>query len=126
MSKLGKTKLARIPHDYYPTERRAMRQLRRHLPRSFAVVDPCAGDGRMITWVEELGGRYAGVYDIDPQGAGIVRLDALTLSRRLQLLTTLCPLVVLSLPTSYLLVRGRFPHLGGAIVGSGHDAPAVG
>lgn len=73
----------RKPRDYYPTPLEAVRPLIPHLPQSFLFIEPCAGDGRLITHIETLHGNCEciGAYDIEPQHADVEELDALEITR---------------------------------------------
>ena len=44
----------RVPRDYYPTPIEAVKPLIDHLDYSFDYVEPCAGDGRLISHIKEL------------------------------------------------------------------------
>ena len=52
-----------------------------HLPATFNFVEPCAGDGRLISHIETLSsGKCSFASDIEPQADNIKTLDALELT----------------------------------------------
>ena len=72
----------RKPRDYYPTPLAAVQPLIAHLPQSFSFAEPCAGDGRLITHIENLHNSCSCVFasDIEPQSADIEEFDALDIT----------------------------------------------
>lgn len=66
------------PLDNYPTPLEAVKPLVAHLPESFTFVEPCAGDGRLITHIETLipACECVAAYDLEPRGEDIEELDA--------------------------------------------------
>jgi hypothetical protein len=69
----------RHDRDFYRTPREAVLPLLPHLPKwGAAYVEPCAGDGALI---DLLPGVCVGAYDILPGRRGIVKADALRLTR---------------------------------------------
>lgn len=70
----------RKPRDYYPTPLAAIKPLLPYLPENFTFCEPCAGDGRLIEHIEKHStGICIEAYDIEPQEASIIELDALEL-----------------------------------------------
>ena len=71
----------RNPRDFYPTPIQAVEPLIDHLPYDdFDYVEPCAGDGRLVSHLSELtDGQAQCVFmsDIEPQVEGIYTADAL-------------------------------------------------
>ncbi len=70
----------RVPRDYYPTPIEAVKPLIDHLGYSFDYIEPCAGDGRLITHIDELTeGMGTCLYscDIEPRHSSVVECDAL-------------------------------------------------
>ena len=66
----------RVAKDYYPTPRAAIEPLLPHLPARTRFCEPCAGDGRLIDYLESEGHKCAAAWDIEPRRAGIDKLDA--------------------------------------------------
>jgi len=72
----------RVPRDYYPTPIQAVEPLITHLPYSFNYLEPCAGDGRLISHISQLTsglGECIGAYDIEPRHDYVQKMDALTI-----------------------------------------------
>lgn len=71
----------RKPRDYYPTPIAAVKPLIPHLPPEFTFCEPCAGDSRLITHIEELHQEASCLtaYDIEPLAGDVEELDALEL-----------------------------------------------
>ena len=70
----------RVPRDYYPTPSSAVEPLIPHLPYSFDYIEPCAGDGRLISHLEALTDGHAECLfasDIEPRHELITACDAL-------------------------------------------------
>ena len=70
----------RVPRDYYPTPIEAVKPLIDHLDYSFDYVEPCAGDGRLISHIKDLtGGTGECIYacDIEPKHSSVVECNAL-------------------------------------------------
>jgi hypothetical protein len=57
----------RIPRDFYPTPKSAVLPLLPHLAPRTRYVEPCAGNGALITHLASAGHECAGAYDIEPQ-----------------------------------------------------------
>ena len=73
----------RLPRDYYPTPLAAVEPLIPHLPYTFDYVEPCAGDGRLVQYIDQLTdghGECLFACDIEPQSDRVRQGDALTLS----------------------------------------------
>jgi hypothetical protein len=75
----------RVERDFYPTPIEAVRPLIPHLPHSTTYVEPCAGDGALISHLESAGMRCVLAYDIMPKRHDIRQGDALKASRSLTL-----------------------------------------
>ena len=72
----------RVPRDYYPTPIEAVEPLIPHLPYAFDYVEPCAGDGRLISHITKLTqgtGECIYASDIEPRRSDIFTSDALNL-----------------------------------------------
>lgn len=67
----------RNPRDYYKTPYEAVLPLLPHLPESTSFVEPCAGDGALVTHLAQHGHYCADAYDIEPQAQGIRGTNAL-------------------------------------------------
>jgi len=77
--KIGKrSNFKRIERDYYPTPIKALQPLLPYLKDKTRFVEPCAGDGRLITHLEDEGHICVDAWDIKPQGPGIRTQDATT------------------------------------------------
>ena len=73
----------RIERDYYPTPIQAVEPLIDHLPYAFDYVEPCAGDGRLVSHISSLTqghGQCIFMSDVEPQAEGIYQNDALSIS----------------------------------------------
>ncbi len=68
----------RIPRDFYPTPWEAVLPLLPHLGGPTRFVEPCAGDGRLIDYLESVGHECIDAWDIEPRRADIEQLDATT------------------------------------------------
>lgn len=76
---MGKrSEFKRVERDYYPTPFKAVLPLLPFLHSGASFWEPCAGDGRLIG---HLNGHAACRFssDIEPQGKGIVSIDALNM-----------------------------------------------
>lgn len=69
----------RRPQDAYFTPRAAFEPLVSHLPQCFTFVEPCAGDGRLIGFVQEARPRAECLLamDIEPASSKVKPGDAL-------------------------------------------------
>lgn len=67
----------RRERDFYPTPREAVLPLLPFLTSYDTFCEPCAGDGALVRHIEdEAFLKCVLASDIEPQGAGIVQLDA--------------------------------------------------
>ena len=67
----------RVPRDYYPTPYSCIPALLPHLAPRTRFVEPCAGDGRLIGYLQEHGHVCESASDIEPGDPCIKRQDAL-------------------------------------------------
>jgi len=78
---LGKrSNYERIPRDFYSTPLAAVEPLIPHLPYTFDYIEPCAGDGRLITHIDTLTeghGECVFASDVEPRAEGIAEENAL-------------------------------------------------
>lgn len=65
----------RNERDYYPTPIEAVQPLLSLLPPEQAFIEPCAGDGRLVRYLETAGHTCVAAYDIEPQADGIAQAD---------------------------------------------------
>ena len=73
----------RVERDYYPTPIAAVEPLIPHLPYSFNYVEPCAGDGRLVSHINKLTsglGRCLHASDLEPRDPSVHKFDALRIS----------------------------------------------
>jgi len=56
----------RVPRDFYPTPYEAVIPVLPYLPDNCKFIEPCAGDGRLVTHLEKHGHTCVAQYDIDP------------------------------------------------------------
>lgn len=76
MPDMGKrSNFKRVDRDYYPTPFEAVIPLQAHL-KDGRFVEPCAGNGLLITHLEKLGMKCIDAFDIEPQTEGIREYDA--------------------------------------------------
>jgi len=68
----------RIERDFYPTPMAAVVPLIPHLAPNTQFCEPCAGDGRLIAWLESWGHMCKDACDIEPMADGIHQADAMT------------------------------------------------
>jgi hypothetical protein len=71
-----KARKAANKHDLWPTPYHGILPLLPHLPDKVHFLEPCAGDGRMIGYLQEHGHVCEGAWDIEPQDPSIRALDA--------------------------------------------------
>lgn len=69
----------RAPRDLYPTPYKAILPLLPHLTPATPFIEPCAGDGRLIGYLQEHGHVCHGAYDVEPGDPSIKRADALNM-----------------------------------------------
>jgi len=67
----------RVERDYYRTPYSAVVPLLKHLPRRYTFIEPCAGDGLLISHLEKHNGQCVYACDLEPQKEGIVKRDVL-------------------------------------------------
>jgi hypothetical protein len=67
----------RAPRDFYRTPAEAVAPLLPFLPPRTRFIEPCAGDGALVRHLEAAGHVCVRASDIEPQGPGIERRDAL-------------------------------------------------
>ena len=72
----------RKERDFYPTPAEAVRPLLIHLDDGLVFAETCAGDGSLIHHLEAEGFACGWSSDLAPAGKGIVKRDALTLTKR--------------------------------------------
>lgn len=84
--------LPQRPRGFWPTPKAAVVPLIPYLPPSAVYVEPCAGDGALVSHLSVLwpGGAAAKLSDIEPQAVGIECLDATALEERHLCGATLC------------------------------------
>jgi hypothetical protein len=63
-------------HDLWPTPYKPILPLLPHLEPGTRFIEPCAGDGRLIGYLQEHGHVCEGAWDIEPQDECIRQLDA--------------------------------------------------
>ena len=78
----------RIPRDFYPTPKKAVRPLARHLPDQFSFVEPCAGDGRLVEHLNSYGGYCKWASDIEPQHEFVMKANAFDIEQKAQFTIT--------------------------------------
>lgn len=66
-------------HDLWPTPYSGVLPLLPHLPERTHFLEPCAGDGRLIGYLQEHGHVCHGAWDIEPQDPCIRKQDARTI-----------------------------------------------
>jgi hypothetical protein len=67
----------RVPRDFYPTPYEAVVPLLPHLSARLPFVEPCAGNGALVSHLEAAGHHCVWASDIEPRAAGIHEMDAL-------------------------------------------------
>lgn len=75
---------ARRERDYYPTPKAAVLPLLPHLKPQTRFIEPCAGDGTLIRHLSDAGHLCLQAWDLEPQGIGIQKADALEASPNLK------------------------------------------
>jgi hypothetical protein len=66
----------RVHKDYYPTPRKAVEPLLKHLEPGTRFIEPCAGDGRLVRHLQYFGHVCVGAFDIEPRHPQIKQGDA--------------------------------------------------
>jgi hypothetical protein len=66
----------RKPRDLYPTPYEAVLPLLPHLQPETRFIEPCAGDGRLIGYLQEHGHICEAAFDIEPLDPCIIAADA--------------------------------------------------
>jgi hypothetical protein len=66
----------RVPRDFYQTPREAVVPLLPHLPPGTRYIEPCAGDGALLTPLQEAGHNCIGCYDIQSNWTWVETADA--------------------------------------------------
>jgi hypothetical protein len=75
---MGKrSSFARRKNDLYRTPFDPVLALSDHLPDRFRFCEPCAGDGRLIDHLRQIGGTCIEAIDINPGRGDIVQGDAM-------------------------------------------------
>lgn len=59
----------RVPSDFYATPFPAFQVMIQHLPDGVRYFDPCAGDGRLVSWLRECGHKADGADLVKRKGA---------------------------------------------------------
>lgn len=70
--------LPKRPRDFWPTPIEAVQPLIPHLPLSMTFIEPCAGNGALISHMAKFGYYCVRALDIEPQAMGIEKADALS------------------------------------------------
>ncbi len=65
----------RVPRDFYPTPREAVLPLLPHLQHGDMFLEPCAGDGALVTHLEREGLSCKRASDIEPRAEWIDKED---------------------------------------------------
>lgn len=69
----------RRERDFYPTPPEAVAPLLAHLPDDLQYWEPCAGDGALIEYLDDMiGCACIAASDLEPSGVGIGKMDALS------------------------------------------------
>ena len=107
----------RRENDFYPTPKKAVEPVLRHLLEYGNFCEPCAGDGALIRHLEDLtdGGMWCSkAYDIDPQAkvatfnVPIEQRNALNLGPQDVLL---CDLIITNPPYQWDMLKPLLEHL---------------
>lgn len=73
-----RSSFARRPRDLYDTPREAVLPLLPHLMPETHFVEPCAGNGKLVSHLEEHGHVCVQMGDIEPLAENVKALDATT------------------------------------------------
>lgn len=68
----------RIPRDFYPTPPEAVAPLLPHLDETTCYLEPCCGDGALLTPLQAAGHKCIGLFDIDSPLRAATIADART------------------------------------------------
>lgn len=68
----------RLKGDYYKTPLAAVQPLLPFLLPRTRFCEPCAGDGRLVKYLENAGHRCAAAWDVKPRAQFVVKHDART------------------------------------------------
>lgn len=91
------------PRDYYPTPRAAVEPLKEFLAQGFSFCEPCAGDGRLVSHLEEIFDAQCFMsLDIEPQVDWIVTGDATELGPEA---VEYCELIVTNPPFTWSVLK---------------------
>lgn len=84
MGKRDPDKFEKKPRDFYATiDPAAVEALLPHLqPKWLYFIEPCAGAGDLATTLSVRGLLCAAMYDIEPQGEGIVQRNCLNIGEK--------------------------------------------
>ena len=92
--------------DFYPTPREAVEPLIPHLPRTGLFAEPCAGNGQLINYIEELSNLHCYLaIDIEPNRDDIGKGNALTID------VNGCDLVITNPPWNRKILHPIIEHL---------------
>lgn len=83
MGKRSNGQFERKRHDLYPTPYECILPLIPLLPQRTHFYEPCAGDGRLIGYLQEHGHICEGASDLVPQDPCILPVDALHITSSL-------------------------------------------
>ena len=96
------------PRDFWPTPPEGIRPLLRlsdEVQPSKRFIEPCAGDGALVSGLEMNGWTCELALDLEPQVPGILKHDASMLSRREELRGIDDPLIVTNPPWARKLIE---------------------
>jgi len=105
MTKRQYGKYKRNERDFHPTPQAAVRPLLPHLKPNTIFEEPCAGDGRLINWLEAAGHICHYSCDIEPKRADIAKFNALKIKK------TKAELFITNFPWSWVLLQPLLDHL---------------
>ncbi len=80
---MGKrSEFEKVPRDYYPTPEDAFRPIVKYLEEGMTFCEPCAGDGRLVSYIEKLvpDSLCLLAMDIEPQADYIIQGDSSVLT----------------------------------------------
>lgn len=73
-----RTNFEKRPHNKYRTPFNAFLRLLPYLTPGARFIEPCAGDGRLVRWMEQAGLVCVDSFDIEPDDFFMRQADALT------------------------------------------------